>query len=268
MMKLQRVPSVLRSWLASRRSFALLLALAIAVPVVALASQWSRASKEAQLFAAMPGTPVSRDLMQYAAARARPVFAANCASCHGADMKGNQSIGVPDLTDRVWIYGTGQPDEIEQTILYGIRSGHHRAHDLADMPAYGRPRPYRRYPLPSFSSSQIADLADYVRVIGGHAADPVAAQRGHALFYGSGQCYDCHTSDASGDNFAGAPSLVGKIWLYGGSRATIINTITGGRAGSCPAWAGRLNAGDIRAIAIYISSMSQQAKPSETHAAG
>ena len=35
----------------------------------------------------------------------KAVFAANCASCHGDDGKGNTEIGAPDLTDKFWIYG-------------------------------------------------------------------------------------------------------------------------------------------------------------------
>jgi cytochrome c oxidase cbb3-type subunit 3 len=32
-------------------------------------------------------------------------FAANCAACHGADARGNQAVGAPNLTDNAWIYG-------------------------------------------------------------------------------------------------------------------------------------------------------------------
>jgi cytochrome c oxidase cbb3-type subunit 3 len=34
------------------------------------------------------------------------VFEANCVPCHGADARGNQSLGVPNLTDRAWINGS------------------------------------------------------------------------------------------------------------------------------------------------------------------
>ena len=37
--------------------------------------------------------------------RAGPVFADNCAICHGAEGKGNQQFGAPNLTDRDWLYG-------------------------------------------------------------------------------------------------------------------------------------------------------------------
>lgn len=44
-------------------------------------------------------------------------FAA-CAACHGPDGKGNQAIGAPNLTDKVWLHGWG-----EQAIVGMINSG-------------------------------------------------------------------------------------------------------------------------------------------------
>ncbi len=32
-----------------------------------------------------------------------------CAACHGADGKGNQALGAPNLTDDVWLHGWGEP---------------------------------------------------------------------------------------------------------------------------------------------------------------
>jgi cytochrome c oxidase cbb3-type subunit III len=46
------------------------------------------------------------------------VFAANCVACHGADGKGNQLVGAPNLTDKIWLYG-GKPATIRQTIRDG-----------------------------------------------------------------------------------------------------------------------------------------------------
>jgi len=39
-------------------------------------------------------------------------FAA-CAACHGADGKGNQAIGAPNLTDKIWLYGGGVNNVME-----------------------------------------------------------------------------------------------------------------------------------------------------------
>lgn len=36
-----------------------------------------------------------------------------CAGCHGADGKGNQMLGAPNLTDNIWLYGASEPSLIE-----------------------------------------------------------------------------------------------------------------------------------------------------------
>ncbi|MDB5861294.1 MAG: cytochrome c oxidase, cbb3-type, subunit [Ramlibacter sp.] len=41
-----------------------------------------------------------------------------CAACHGADGKGNQAIGAPNLTDDTWLHGYG-----EQAIVAMINNG-------------------------------------------------------------------------------------------------------------------------------------------------
>lgn len=57
----------------------------------------------------------------------RELFANNCAACHGAEGKGNQILGAPDLSDRIWLHG-GTERAIVQTIREG-RSGEMPAHD-------------------------------------------------------------------------------------------------------------------------------------------
>ena len=42
-----------------------------------------------------------------AAELGKPKFGA-CAACHGADGKGNQALGAPNLTDKVWLHGWGE----------------------------------------------------------------------------------------------------------------------------------------------------------------
>jgi len=56
------------------------------------------------------------------AAAGKEVFAANCASCHGENGKGNVDLGAPDLTDALWIYG-GDPETLYTTV-WGGRQGH------------------------------------------------------------------------------------------------------------------------------------------------
>ncbi len=48
----------------------------------------------------------------------RPKFAGACAACHGADGKGNQALGAPNLTDKIWLHGGS-----EQSVMETIRKG-------------------------------------------------------------------------------------------------------------------------------------------------
>ena len=47
-------------------------------------------------------------------ARGEPIFKSTCAACHGADGKGNQALGAPNLTDRIWLHGSGEYAIAEQ----------------------------------------------------------------------------------------------------------------------------------------------------------
>ena len=42
------------------------------------------------------------------AADGKVVFEAKCKMCHGADGKGNQAVGAPNLTDSVWLFGSSE----------------------------------------------------------------------------------------------------------------------------------------------------------------
>jgi cytochrome c oxidase cbb3-type subunit 3 len=63
----------------------------------------------------------------------KPLFAQNCAACHGADGKGNQALGAPNLTDQVWLYGSS-----EAAIANGVLNGRHVGMDAEHppMPAF------------------------------------------------------------------------------------------------------------------------------------
>jgi cytochrome c oxidase cbb3-type subunit III len=51
-------------------------------------------------------------------AAGQDIFAANCAVCHGADAKGQQAMGAPNLTDKIWLYGSSFA-QIQQTLRHG-----------------------------------------------------------------------------------------------------------------------------------------------------
>jgi len=54
------------------------------------------------------------------AAKGKETFARICVACHGADGKGNQALGAPNPTDRIWLHGSG--DAILETITKGRAS--------------------------------------------------------------------------------------------------------------------------------------------------
>lgn len=65
-----------------------------------------------------------------------------CAACHGADGKGNQAIGAPNLTDDIWLHGWG-----ENAIVAMVNNG-----KVNQMPAQAS----------KLTESQIHVLASYV----------------------------------------------------------------------------------------------------------
>lgn len=67
-----------------------------------------------------------RDADKAKAEKGQAIFVANCAACHGADAKGNQAMGAPNLSDDIWLYG-GTPEQIQHTIRVG-RAGVMPAH--------------------------------------------------------------------------------------------------------------------------------------------
>ena len=48
--------------------------------------------------------------------KAAAQFAAVCATCHGADGRGNATLGAPDLTDDVWLYGNSREQILESFV--------------------------------------------------------------------------------------------------------------------------------------------------------
>lgn len=47
-------------------------------------------------------------------ARGEPIFKSSCAACHGPEGKGNPALGAPNLTDAIWLHGSGEAAIIEQ----------------------------------------------------------------------------------------------------------------------------------------------------------
>jgi len=52
---------------------------------------------------------------------AQPMFVAMCSACHNADGTGNPIFGAPNLTDDIWLHGSGD-DAVHSTITAGRNS--------------------------------------------------------------------------------------------------------------------------------------------------
>jgi cytochrome c oxidase cbb3-type subunit 3 len=181
-------------------------------------------------------------LLALARARGKTVFADNCAPCHGTGAAGAK--GYPNLNDDDWLWG-GSLDQIMQTIQFGARSGNAKGHE-SQMLAFGRDGILKK--------EEIVTVANYVRSLAGLPTEPgFDAAAGKKIF--AENCASCHGEGGKGNQELGAPNLTDQIWLYGSDEATLIETITGGRAGVMPAWNGRLDPVAIKALAVYVHSL-------------
>jgi len=202
-----------------------------------------RGAKMVSLGAA-PLAEIEKDpaLLALARARGKVVFGDNCAPCHGSGGAGAK--GYPNLNDDGWLWG-GNLDQIMQTIEFGARSGNAKGHE-GNMLAFGKDGILKK--------DEIVTVANYVRSLSGlptqKDADLAAGQKIFAE-----NCASCHGDLGKGNIELGAPNLTDKIWLYGSDEATVIETITNGRAGVMPAWGGRLDPATIKAITVYVHSL-------------
>jgi cytochrome c oxidase cbb3-type subunit 3 len=245
----------------ARRTWAAGGAFAVVVLVVLTRLIWG-AVMDGRLLRTDPGAiPQHPTLVSYAHDRGAGVFQARCASCHGGDGHGDPTRGMPNLTDSDWLYGAGDIADIETIIAHGIRAGAPRTLAFAEMPAYAHAKPSRTEPIPPLSPSEIRDMTEYVVWMSGRPADAAAVARAAPVFQSRGGCYDCHGRDGGGDGAIGAPRLTDKVWLYGGSRADIAQSLAEGRHGVSPAFAGRLTPLQIREAAVYVYGLSHPARP-------
>jgi cytochrome c oxidase cbb3-type subunit 3 len=190
------------------------------------------------------------DLVALAAAQGRPLFASHCAGCHGPDMKGTRAGGVPDLTDSVWLYGDGRVSQIERIIMFGIRSGAQKSHDVTEMPAFGQ--------RGQLTETEIDDVVQYVLQLSGQPHDAQAASAGQVVYNGPASCADCHGPDGRGNPDYGAPDLTANTWVNGGDAHSLYNSIYYGRHGVMPGWYGKLTLEQIRALSFYVHAASHR----------
>ena len=81
------------------------------------------------------------------AASGAPVFAEQCASCHGETGMGDREQGAPNLADSIWLYGS-DPDALTHSVTYAR---------FGVMPAWGQ----------RLSEEDVRAVAAYVHALGG-----------------------------------------------------------------------------------------------------
>ena len=168
----------------------------------------------------------------------RNLYLTYCSQCHGSDAAGAR--GFPNLTDHDWLYG-GDAETIKATLTDG-RSGM--------MPAMGE----------ALGPQGTKEVANYVLSLSGRKHDARLAAAGQPKF--AENCAACHMPDGTGMAAMGAPNLTDKVWLYGGSEASVIESIAKGRNGVMPGAAQTLGStsnkdAKLHLLTAYIYGLSQ-----------
>lgn len=180
-------------------------------------------------------------LLGFAIAGGRSAFADNCAGCHGS--AGAGAKGYPNLADDDWLWG-GDLAAIHATVRHGIRSAHPDSR-LSQMPRFGLDG--------MLTSAQVNDVAEHVLTLSGTETDKAAATRGASIY--AEHCVACHGDKGQGNAELGAPNLADRIWLYGGDKASVVQSIAASRNGVMPAWTGRLDEATIKMLTVYVHSL-------------
>ena len=181
-------------------------------------------------------------LADFTYAQGRASFRENCGPCHGAG--GGGAKGYPNLNDNDWLWG-GTLDQIQQTIEFGVRSGHQKTRE-SQMPAFGKDK--------MLKADEIVNVANFVRELARLNTRPGTDLAAGRKIYAD-NCAVCHGPDGKGNREFGAPDLTDGIWLFGSDEAAIIEIVTNSRSSVMPAWAGRLDPVTIKALTYYVHSL-------------
>lgn len=167
-------------------------------------------------------------------------FKVNCVQCHGSGAQG--SAGFPNLNDDDWLWG-GQPEQIQQTILHGIR--------------YTQDADTRDSLMPPFAdvldTAQIREVSTFVASLSGPVTNAPLVDGGKTVF--AENCAACHGNDARGNKELGAPDLTDAIWLYGSGEDAIAAQVRAPRMGVMPAWTDRLGETTVKELAVFVHSL-------------
>lgn len=186
--------------------------------------------------------PQNSGLMQAAVEGGRAAFKVHCVQCHGSGAAGGK--GYANLNDDDWLWG-GDIKAIHQTVVNGIREPGNDETRMSQMPAFGRSG--------ILNGDQINDVVSHVRVLARTEPSSGSSKRGARLF--AENCAACHGADGKGMRLLGAPNLTDAIWLYGGDRDTLTETVANSRYGVMPSWGQRLDPVTTKMLAAYVHSL-------------
>ncbi|MCT8161775.1 cytochrome-c oxidase, cbb3-type subunit III [Pseudoruegeria sp. SHC-113] len=180
------------------------------------------------------------DLNRFAVSNGGAVFRTYCSQCHGSGAAGAK--GYPNLLDDAWLWG-GDIENIHYTISHGIRNEQDDDARYSEMPQFGE----------ILAEEEILQVVEHVLAISNQEHDAELATAGATVF--EDNCSACHGEAGMGDRDQGAPNLTDAVWLYGGDRDTLIESVTYSRFGVMPPWANRLSEADIRAVSLYVHQL-------------
>ncbi|MGP4714686.1 cytochrome-c oxidase, cbb3-type subunit III [uncultured Psychrobacter sp.] len=171
------------------------------------------------------------------------LFLQNCSVCHGSNAKGAR--GYPNLTDNDWLYGGGA-DHILTTLHNGRVGGMTAWRDQLGEEGIRAVAEYVLSLSPNNGSTSNGEL------------DQTLVAQGESIFKEPTNCVLCHGPEGKGMISTGAPNLTDNIWLYGGERETVRDTLRYGRAGVMPEWETKLGNERIMLLSAYVYSLSDR----------
>ena len=157
------------------------------------------------------------------------LFAAHCASCHGAEGR-QPARGVPALATAPFDYG-GSLDVVRITISQGRHSV---------MPKHGG----------LMGEVDIGSLVAYVQSLASGESMQQFEKTARALY--ETHCVACHGAAGEGNSLLGSPDLTDNYWQHGDAMMNIRLAITRGTESRCPAHADTLGPAEIELLAAYV----------------
>lgn len=201
--------------------------------------------RNAEITAKLVATPLEEikndpDLVNFATAGGSAVFDTYCSQCHGSGAQGAK--GYPNLLDDDWLWG-GSLEEIRATIAHGVRWDSDDDTRYSEMPAFGD----------ILETEEITAVVEYVRKLSNQEFDAAKAEPGAEIY--ADNCASCHGDTGAGDRDQGAPNLSDAIWLYGGDRDTLTETVVKSRYGMMPSWNTRLSEAEIAQVSYFVHAL-------------